>query len=175
MSYVGDALSFEKFHLKDLWDRLRQDPKRLVLGVDPWSTKLWNGILGRHDKPLVDQMGGAYGGNAFSVGQNPSGGVYGRAQEAGINTGPGMQMQQLAHIVSAAYAAGGLGGMGGSSGGSAGASSPATSGGWQSMAGGMPQMGQPQQQRPVPNAYIPSLLDFGGSPTPVNRGLLRRY
>lgn len=105
MSFLSDVLDFEKFHTKDLWERLKDDPKRLLLGVDPWSTKIWNKVLGRDDEPLVDQMGGAYGGQTFSMG-NPEGGVYQRAREAGIDTTSGSQLQDLAHVIAAQYAGG---------------------------------------------------------------------
>lgn len=141
MSFVKDALSFELFHGKDLWKRLRKDPKRLLLGVDPWSTKVWNKVLGRNDEPLVDQMGGAYGGHTFSAFGNKDGGVYERARAAGVPTGPGGKMQDLAHIIAALYAGGYAKGKmpqfgkGGSE-----------QGGWQQYQGGFPGQGGSQEQ-----------------------------
>lgn len=108
MSFFGDALGFEAFHAGDLWDRLKKDPKRIVLGVDPLSTKAWNGILGRKDEPLVDQLGGAYGGHTISAFGNNDGGVYKRAREAGIDTGAGEKMQDAAHVIASIYGANGL-------------------------------------------------------------------
>jgi hypothetical protein len=118
MSFLGDALGFELFHAKDLWKRLKKDPKRLILGVDPASTKVWNTVLNRDDEPLVDQMGGAYDGNWLSL--SGDGGVYKRARENGIDTGAGLSMQRLAHAVAAIYAGNAFGGLGGGAGGSAG-------------------------------------------------------
>lgn len=116
MSFLGDTLGFENFHLKDLWKGIKKDPKRLVLGVDPMSTKVWNKALNRDDEPLVDQMGGAYGGHTLSAFGNNDGGVYKRAEDAGINTGPGKKMQDLAHVVAALYGGKGLSDIGGSGG-----------------------------------------------------------
>lgn len=113
MSFFGDVFGFEKFHAGDLWDRIKDDPKRLVLGVDPWSTKIWNKALNRDDEPLVDQMGGPYGGHTISAFGNKDGGVYQRAQDAGINTGPGGGMHDAAHVISALYAGGYGAGKGG--------------------------------------------------------------
>lgn len=112
MGYLSDALKFEIFHTRDLWDRLRRDPKRAILGVDPASTWAWNKVLGRDDEPLVDQLGGPYGGKWISMG-DPEGGVYGRAREAGINTQPASQLHDVAHVVAASYGAQGLGGAAG--------------------------------------------------------------
>lgn len=120
MSFVSDALGFEAFHTKDLWNRLKKDPKRIVLGVDPLSTKAWNAVLGKHDKPLVDQLGGAYGGHTISAFGNQDGGVYKRAEDAGINTNAGKSMQDAAHVVAAIFGAQGLSGIGGNSGAPAG-------------------------------------------------------
>lgn len=105
MGWLDDALDFEIFHTKDLWKRIKDDPKRLLLGVDPWSTKAWNTVLGRDDQPLVDQMGGAYGGSTFSWGpKQQQGGVYARARQAGIDPTAGAQAQDLAHMIAAYYA-----------------------------------------------------------------------
>lgn len=97
MSYLGDLLQFEGFHgkeiLKDIWNK----PTRLLTGVDPASTKLWNGILGTDDKPIVDQMGGA-------TSQR-----YKDAEAAGIDTSAGRTGQNIAHVVAALYGAQGLG------------------------------------------------------------------
>lgn len=141
MSFLGDALAFEQFNLKDMWDGLRKDPKRLLLGVDPWSTKAWNFVLNRDDKPLVDQMGGPYAGRTFSVGSSADlakrDGVYKRAQEAGVNIGPASNMHNVAHAIAALYAANGLGNIGdGGFGGE----------GYGNMPKSMPQTQQPQQQ-----------------------------
>lgn len=112
MSFFGDALNFEQFHFKDMWNKLKKDPKRVVLGVDPLSTKAWNAVLGRKDEPIVDQLGGAYGGHTISAFGNTDGGVYKRAEEAGVDTKAGGQMQDIAHVIAAIYGAQGLGNIG---------------------------------------------------------------
>lgn len=115
MGWAGDILGFEKFNAKDMLKKIGHQPWRLVTGVDPASTNLWNKALGTKGEPIVDQMGGAYGGHVLSAFGNKDGGVYGRAKEAGINTGPGGAMQDAAHVVAALYAGGQLnGGQGGS-------------------------------------------------------------
>ena len=62
-------------------------------------------------------------------------------------------------------------------GGAGGGGSGGSSGGFNAMnmMGGMPNMGSQQQQPPrmMARTYIPGLLDFGGSPTPVRKSLLR--
>lgn len=120
MSFVSDVLGFESFHLKDMWNKVRKDPERLLLGaVDPASSKLWSKVTGKDYEPIVDQMGGAYGGHTFSAFGAKDGGVYQRAREAGIDTKAGGGMHDAAHVISALFAGNGLaGGFGGGSGGS---------------------------------------------------------
>lgn len=154
MGFLSDVFDFEKFHLKDMWEKVKDDPERLFIGaIEPASSEMWGSILGKDYEPLVDQMGGAYGGNVISGFGNADAGVYGRAKEAGIDTTAGGQMQDAAHVIAAFYALGGGnlggGGGGGSGGGSAGGGS--TGGGWQQYARMMPQGGGgQQQQRPPP-------------------------
>lgn len=101
MSFLGDALGFEGFHSKRIGKALLDNPTRLLTGVDPLSTWGWNKVLGTHNKPIVDQMGGATGAD------------YKAASNAGINTTAGHDMQDLAHVVAAYYGTAGLGGIGG--------------------------------------------------------------
>lgn len=116
MSFLGNVFDFESFNLKDMFKKVKKDPERLLIGaVDPWSTKLWNKVLDKDYEPLVDQMGGAYGGHTLSAFGNDDGGVYGRAREAGIDTKAGGYMHDAAHVLSAIF--GGQGLMGSSFGG----------------------------------------------------------
>lgn len=108
MGFLSDELGFESFVGKDFLKNLSKDPKRLVLGVDPLSTKAWNAVLGRHDDPLVDQLGGPYGGHVISAFGKQDGGVYKRAEDAGINTESSKKMQDVAHVVASIYGANGL-------------------------------------------------------------------
>ena len=102
---------FDSFALKDIWKGIKKNPERLLLGaVDPWSTKMWNGITGKDYEPLVDQMGGPYGGHTLSAYGNNDGGVYARARAAGIDTTQGEQMHDVAHTIAAIFGAQGLGG-----------------------------------------------------------------
>lgn len=121
MSFLGDALKFDKFALKDMWGKIKDDPERLLVGaVDPWSTKMWNKALGKDYEPLVDQMGGPYGGHTVSAFGNQDGGVYKRAQDAGMDTSEGGTMHDIAHVIAAFYGGQALGGAaagGGSTGG----------------------------------------------------------
>lgn len=125
MSFFGDAFAFDKFALKDIWGQLKDNPERAFIGaIDPASSKMWSEITGKEYEPLVDQMGGPYGGGWVSAfGKDQDGGVYGRAKAAGIDTKAGGQMHDAAHVVSAIFGGKGLmglgsGGAGGSSGGS---------------------------------------------------------
>ena len=105
---------FDKFALKDIWGQIKDNPERLLVGaIDPLSTKMWNGILGKDYEPLIDQMGGPYGGHTISAFGNQDGGVYGRAEAAGIDTKTGGQMHDAAHVLSAIFGGQGLMGLGG--------------------------------------------------------------
>ena len=104
MSFLHDVLSFEGFNLKDILGKLKKDPLRIPLGaLDPFSTRVWDSILGKHWEPAVDQFGGAYGGKAVTLGDTGEG-VYGRARAAGVPTGPGSQMHDLAHLITSLFA-----------------------------------------------------------------------
>jgi hypothetical protein len=175
-SFAKDAIDFEKFHAGDLWDRIKKDPKRLVLGVDPASTKVWNAVLGRKDKPLVDQMGGAYGGHTFSAFGNKDGGVYQRAEAAGVPTGAGGNMQDAAHVIAAIMAGRGLSNIGGNSAPNTGSQESMhadTTGQVQNpmsqMQQQMPQM-QQQQEQPAPPEYKPNTGNPAYQQTVVSAG-----
>lgn len=106
---IGDALHFEKSWISDIWKGIKRDPKRLFLGVDPISTKGWNAVLGRNDKPVVGHLGG------------PTKESYQNAQDKGIKTGTASTLHGIAKAVAGAYgaygASGGLGNAAGSIGG----------------------------------------------------------
>ena len=105
MSFLSDVLGFEKFALGDMWKTIKRDPERLFVGaLDPFSTRMWNKTgIGRDWEPVVDQFGGPYGGNAMGGGNE---GVYGRAQAAGVPTGPGGQMHDIARSIASVFAGG---------------------------------------------------------------------
>jgi hypothetical protein len=108
MGFLNNVLGFEAFNGKRMGKALLDDPSRLLTGVDPASTWAWNGLLGTHKHPIVDQMGGA------------TGETYKAASDSGINTHDGRMMQNLAHVVAGVFAAGGLAGAGGGGAGAAG-------------------------------------------------------
>lgn len=103
MSWFGDVGNFELFNLKGMGKQIKDNPARLLYGsADPFSTKVWNKVLGRDDKPLVDQWGGAADHR------------YDDAEEAGINTGPGKTMHGVAKTIAGIFAGGAAAGaMGG--------------------------------------------------------------
>jgi hypothetical protein len=148
MSWLGDALGFEAFQIGDMWDKIKDNPEQLFLGAaTPVGAEIWGGILGKDYEPMVDMMGGPYGGSAFSAFGNNEGGVYGRAEEAGIDTGGAKGIHDVAHVVSGAMAGGygadkmgGLFGTGGDGGGMGGFGNFPMPGG-----GGQPQQQQPHQ------------------------------
>lgn len=115
MSFFGDVGSFEMFNLGAMGNQVKDNPARLLYGsADPFSTGMWNKVLGTNDKPLVDQWGGAA----------PQ--RYEEAQDAGINTGPGKSMHTIAKTIASIYAGGAAGGLLG--GGSAAAGGAGTAG-----------------------------------------------
>lgn len=105
MSFVRDVLGFERFALNDMLKTIRKDPERLLVGaLDPFSTRIWNKTgIGKDWEPVVDQWGGPYSGNSLGGG---TGGVYGRAQAAGVPTGPGGQMHEAARTIAGIFAGG---------------------------------------------------------------------
>jgi hypothetical protein len=89
---VGFENHFTKNFAKDIWS----DPSRLLTGVDPFSTKVWNGVLGTDNKPMVNMLG------------SPDRQYYESAQAAGIDTGPAENFHQVADVVAGAFGAAGL-------------------------------------------------------------------
>jgi len=112
MSWLGDVGDFEYFNLGKMGQQIGDNPARMLYGsADPFSTSVWNKVLGTDDKPLVDQWGGA-------AKQR-----YQEAEDAGINTGPGATMHGIARTIASIYAGGAAGSaMGGATGASTGAS-----------------------------------------------------
>ncbi|MBA4362728.1 MAG: hypothetical protein C0411_18670, partial [Pseudomonas sp.] len=118
MSFFGDMGSFELFNLGAMGNQVKDNPARLFYGsADPFSTGMWNKVLGTNDKPMVDQWGGAA----------PQ--RYEEAQDAGINTGPGKTMHTIAKTIASIYAGGAAGGLlGGGSAAAGGAGTAGTAG-----------------------------------------------
>lgn len=164
MSFLGDVGSFEMFNLGAMGKQVGQNPARLFYGsADPFSTNVWNKVLGTNDKPLVDQWGGAA----------PQ--RYEEAQDAGINTGPGKSMHGIAKTIASIFAGGAAGGLlGGGAGaaGSAGAGASAAGTGASAAGSGASAasagygLGQPVVAGGVGNASYassPGLLSSMGS------------
>ena len=100
---LGDAIKdiwdFERSNLKGMFDKIKDDPKRLlspVPMVDPVGTKIGSGLgFGEKDaSPLVNQWGGATEES------------YAAAEAQGIDTGPGRAMHDVAQTIAASYALG---------------------------------------------------------------------
>lgn len=121
MSFFSDLLDFEKFQLGDWWDKIKDNPEQLLIGAgDPFSAGLWSGITGKDYEPFVNALGGPMGGDTLGIG---SGGVYDRAQAAGVDTGAATKMHDAAEVIASYYGgkglldlAGGIGGGGGDGG-----------------------------------------------------------
>lgn len=139
MSDAKDILGFELFNGKKILGKLKDNPVRALVGsFDPVSTKAWNKVLGRDDKPIFDQWGGA------------SYDTYSDAERSGIDTKAGHNMQRVARAV-AAYFAGsyGMSNLGG--GGAGGTGGSGGSGSGMESLPNFPSMGQaqePEQEEP---------------------------
>lgn len=125
MSWLGDVFKFEQFNLGNQWDKLKKNPERAFIGaMDEGGTKVWNkafdiGGINRNYEPMTDWFGGA------------SKDSYTKASDAGINTGPGRSMHNVAKAVTAYYAGGyGADKLGAAYGGGGEAINPATGTGW---------------------------------------------
>ncbi len=119
---LKDSHDFDQYWLKNLFGGIKDDPWRLITGIDPISTGLWNKILGKDEEPLVNAMGGPMGGGDLGLSFN-GGGIYDDAEAAGINPDSGIGQHNVAKVLTAIFAtqgAGGfdaIGGMGGGEGG----------------------------------------------------------
>ncbi|RON17952.1 hypothetical protein BK660_21935 [Pseudomonas brassicacearum] len=153
MSFLGDVGSFELFNLGAMGNQVKDNPARLLYGsADPFSTGMWNKVLGTNDKPLVDQWGGAA----------PQ--RYGEAQDAGINTGPGQTMHTIAKTIASIYAGGAAGGLlGGGSGAASGAAGSAGTAGTAGASTGGAGFGLGQ---PAVSGTMGSAAYAGGSSSP---------
>lgn len=101
MGWLKKLVGFENNFTKNILGDIGNDPTRLITGIDPFSTKLWNGVTGSDNQPLV---------NAFG---SPDQQYYDRAQADGIDTGPAGQFHGAADVVAGMFGANGLAGIGG--------------------------------------------------------------
>lgn len=107
------GLDFEKFHFKQMWKDITRNPGRALYGsFDPFSTKMWNEILGTDYDPIINQMGGAT--NQRYIDYIEAGGDPKQAKKA-------MRNHQIASTIASIYAGGALSGLGGAGGAAAGA------------------------------------------------------
>lgn len=129
MGTLSDIGQFERVNLGYMWDKLRDDPERAFIGaIDPFSSWMWGGILGKEYDPVINQLGGPAGGGPLATGN--TGGVYQRAQDKGIDTTYSAGSHDIAELIASFYggagASSGLGNAFGS--GASSASSGASSG-----------------------------------------------
>jgi hypothetical protein len=97
MSFLSDLIGYQKHNLGIMGGEIKDKPWRLLLGsADPASTKLWNGILGRDDDPMVTVWGGSPQENFESY------------EAGGGNAAPARGMDAIADSI-AGYFAGGYG------------------------------------------------------------------
>lgn len=134
MGTLKDVWDFEGVNFGNIWKQIKDDPERLLYGsIDPFSTELWNTILGEDEEPMINQLGGPMGSGWSGLGEN--GGVYDMAREKGINTEWSEKSHDVAEVIAAIYGAAGagdaLGGLfgGGGEGAAAGGGEAASAGG----------------------------------------------
>jgi hypothetical protein len=139
MSWLGNVIKFENFNLGNQWEKLKKNPERAFIGaMDEGGTKVWNKVfdwtapvtgIQRNYEPMTDYFGGA------------SKDSYTKANAAGINTGPGKSMHNVAKAITAAYVGGYGAGQAGFGGGGVGGGSeainPATGVGWSETGSGL--------------------------------------
>ena len=159
---------FDAFALKDIWKGIKKNPERLFLGAaDPLSSKMWGKALGKDYEPLIDQMGGPYGGHTISAFGKNDGGTYARARAAGIDTSKGEKMHDGAHVLSAIFGGQGLGNvaqgfMGGGSAGGQGLGIFSNGG-----TGGMTGVGGGNAGMAAANGVIPGGAGMGSATMPA--------
>lgn len=136
MSWLGDVLKFENFNLANQWGKLKENPERAFIGaMDKGGSLAWNKIyklggINKRYEPMTDWYGGA------------SDDSYAKAQNAGINTGPGRSMHNVAKAITSAYVGGyGASQLGAGAGGATGATesgviNPATGLDWSATGSG---------------------------------------
>jgi hypothetical protein len=115
MGDLAKLNEFVKYARKNAWNTIKENPARLLYGaVDPASTWAWNKVLGRDDKPILNQLGSPQGGG--DLGLNKSGGVYADARKDGLSRDEVAQGQTffgvgdtIAGFYGGSAAAGGLG------------------------------------------------------------------
>lgn len=98
MGWLSNLVKFENHFSVQSFKDIKDDPSRLLTGVDPASTKAWNAVLGTDNQALVNVWG------------SPGEQYYASAKAKGIDTGPASQFHAIADKVAAYYAGQGLSG-----------------------------------------------------------------
>jgi hypothetical protein len=147
MSGLKSFLGFQNLFSKEFGKDIFRKPTRLLTGIDPASTKVWNKVLGKDDKPLV---------NAFG---SPGEQYYQQAEAKGIDTGAARGFHALADKVAGFYGAQGIGNAmaGGASAGGSGGEAAAGDGKFDIMQAMMKQGfgGQPQASGGASRPFAP--------------------
>lgn len=102
MGFLSDLFDFENMFTGSFVEDIFDKPSRLITGIDPASTKVWNKVLGRDDEPLVNVFG------------SPGKKYYEEAAKKGINTKAAGTLHTIADTIAGFYGAQGLAGIGGS-------------------------------------------------------------
>lgn len=107
-SKLKKAAGFELWHGKKTLS-MKNLKQALTGGIDPFGTKLSNAVTGQHNKPVVDQLGGALRSRYQQY-----------TDETGRDPGYAPAAQSLAHTIAGSYAGGAAGEFGGAAGGAVG-------------------------------------------------------
>lgn len=108
MGFFSDLFKFENNFSVGLFKDIKDDPLRLITGIDPLSTGAWNAVTGSDKKPLVNVFG------------SPGEKYYDDAKAKGINTGAATNFHAVADTVAGIFGAQGIAGIGGGAGGGSG-------------------------------------------------------
>lgn len=96
-SKIKKALKFEAFNVKKIVKGVVKNPTRLLTGVDPIMTKATNKLFGLHNKPLVNQLGGA------------TQDTFNEAKAKGMDTGLAKTLHGVAGAIAGFYGGNALG------------------------------------------------------------------
>jgi hypothetical protein len=99
--YFDSLNAFEMSQLSDWGEKFKRNPEQLLIGAgDPFSAKMWNGILGTDYQPYVNQYGG------------PTKESYQSAEEKGVDTSNSQGSHQVAQAIASYYGGEALGELG---------------------------------------------------------------
>jgi len=98
MGFLSNLFGFQNSFTKNLGGDILKNPTRLLTGVDPASTKLWNSVLGRDEPAMVNWFG------------SPAQQYYDRAQTEGIDTDAARKFHAVADTIAGIYGGNGVAG-----------------------------------------------------------------